>query len=101
MELIDDALAVSPPGADGACVSSYTAGSRTKGATAGTPLPFTRNSMYVPGGARLASAGAGTMSPPDTTRKLSGTYRWSMLNEGVTEPSRKTKKEVQAGGSGG
>ena len=53
-------------------------------ATDGTPLPFRRNSMYGPGGARLA-VGATTFRPPPPCEKLKRLNRSFMLYECVNE----------------
>jgi hypothetical protein len=43
--------------------------------TDGTPLPFTRNSMYGPDGATAPLAGKVTVRPPVAGEKLNGTRR--------------------------
>src|SRR6266550_2770361 len=56
--------------------------------TDGTPLPFTRKSMYGPGGATVPLVGMETDSPPVACPKLSGTRRAPMSYACVTEPNR-------------
>src|ERR1043166_2814687 len=56
--------------------------------TDGTPFPFTRTSMYGPGGATLRLVGRVTEIPPLTCEKLSDTRRWPSSNACVTEPNR-------------
>src|SRR5436190_1254297 len=57
-------------------------------ATEGTPLVSTRNSMYGPGAARFALAGAVTLSAPVPAVKLRGTKFWLILMLCVIAPSR-------------
>src|SRR5256885_3448311 len=57
-------------------------------ATDGTPLPFTKKSMYGPGGAAVRLAGMVTESPPAACEKLSGTSRPLWSKACVTEPNR-------------
>src|SRR4051812_46541365 len=73
---------------------------RTMLATDGTPLAPRTNSMYGPGGARLALLGMPTLSVPAPLVNDNGTKRWFMSIVWVTEPSPTSTTEPMLAASG-
>ena len=58
-------------------------------ATEGTPALSMMNSMYQPGGARMASGGAGVLiCPPAWVLMARSTSRWELSKEWVVTPGR-------------
>src|SRR5213080_1183627 len=74
--------------------------SRMMRALEGTPSPFTRKSMYGPGGAVVRLVGTAIESPPAAPEKPRGTSSWLISKACVTDPSRMKVTFVMLAASG-